>query len=351
MTTNLPTIVVGAGLSGLSVALRLIEKNQPVILFDNGVNHSSRVAAGMNNPLVFRRMTKAWRVDECIENLNRFYRDLEQKTQKSFYYPITIRRMFSNEHERELWLQKQSLPEFEAYMEPVTEEDDTFEGAINNYGSGRVKNASYIQTTSFLDAAKEFIAQHGQVRKEPFDYQKIAGNHYDGILFERIVFCEGYQGKSNPFFSYLPLQQTKGETLVIRSETIPENESVNRKCFMLPMGNQHFKVGSTYVWNTSDLEITEEGKSTILNNLTYLTKEQVTVVDQEAGVRPTTPDRRCMMGQHPTNKNMFIFNGLGTKGYLIAPLLSKEFVDYLIDGTELNIEVDISRFEAKHFVR
>lgn len=347
--TNNPTIIVGAGLAGLSVAVRLIEKNQPIILYDNGVNHSSRVAAGMINPLVFRRMNRAWRIDDCIEAVNSFYRGLEKTTESTFFHPITIRRMFSNEHERELWLQKQLLPEYEAYMTRTTDADDNFQGAINNFGSGRVKNASYVKTSVFLEVVKKYVSEHGELRTETFDYDKIEGDHYNGEAFERIIFCEGYLGLNNPYFNYLPLQQTQGETLVIQSDTIPENESVNRKCFILPMGNKQFKVGSTYNWDSADTSITEEGRAAILEKVAYLTADPVEVIDQEAGVRPTTPDRRGMMGQHPKHKNLFIFNGLGTKGYLIAPLLSREFVDYLIEGAELNSEVDILRFEAKHY--
>ncbi|GAB5417189.1 MAG: FAD-dependent oxidoreductase [Crocinitomicaceae bacterium] len=349
MSDNRPTIVVGAGLAGLSVAVRLIEKNQPVVLFDNGVNHSSRVAAGMINPLVFRRMNRAWRIDECIAAVEDFYTGLEEKTNTDFFHPIVIRRMFSTEQERDLWLEKQTQPEYATYMATTTPADDSFEGAINNFGSGRVLNASFVKTGPFLESVKAFVAKHAEVRNEAFEYAAIQENQYKDLTFERIIFSEGYRGKENPYFDYLPLQQTKGETLIIQTDAIPENESVNRKCFILPMGNQQFKVGSTYEWNSTDLSITEEGRQAILEKVAYLTSEPVEVVHQEAGVRPTTPDRRGMMGQHPGHKNLYIFNGLGTKGYLIAPLLSKEFVDHLIDGTELNSEVDSARFTAKHY--
>ena len=349
MNDQKPTIVVGAGLAGLSVAVRFIEKKQPVILFDNGVNHSSLVAAGMINPLVFRRMNKAWRIDDCISALTDFYPNLESKTNTSFFHPIVIRRMFSSEQERGFWQEKQALPEYTPYMAKTTKSDDQFQGVINNFGSGRVKNASYVQTSIFLHAVKSYVAQHAEVRNEPFDYSFVTNDTYKDLDFKRIVFCEGYLGKENPFFDYLPLQQTKGEVLIIQSDAIPENESVNRKCFILPMGQQQFKVGSTYDWDSADTSITKEGKNAILEKVAYLTEERVEVVDQSAGVRPTTPDRRGMMGQHPEHKNLYIFNGLGTKGYLIAPLLSQEFVAHLIDGKSLDPEVDVARFTKKHY--
>lgn len=345
-TSSLPFLVVGAGLAGLSVASRLLECGEPVVVMDNGINHSSRVAAGMINPLVFRRMNKSWRLDACMEALQEFYSGLEEKTGARFYHPVLIRRMFSNEHERALWLSRQEMPEFAAYMSKVTPEDDSFTGAINNYGSGRVLGASYIKTIPFLDAVKGYIEKHASLLRETFAFEQLSGNTYNGIPYRGIIFCQGYLGTDNPFFDYLPLQQTMGETLVIRAQTIPEDQSVNRKCFILPMGDQLFKVGSTYNWKCAVPEITEQGKAEILEKVAYLTDEQVEVVDQEAGVRPTSPDRRPMIGRHPEHAHLYIFNALGTKGYMLAPLMSREFVTFLLDGTPLDPEVCVDRMKS-----
>lgn len=343
--SHLPFLVVGAGLGGLSVASRLIDRGVPVVVMDNGINHSSRVAAGMINPLVFRRMNRSWRLDACMAALQEFYPGLETKTEARFFHPVLIRRMFSNEHERELWLSKQELPEYAAYMAKVTPEDDAFTGAINNFGSGRVLSAAYVKTSVFLDATTAYVEENAILLNETFDYEKLDGNTYNGTAYRGIVFCQGYLGVGNPFFDHLPLQQTMGETLVIRAQTIPEDQSVNRKCFILPMGNQQFKVGSTYNWDCAVPEISEKGRQEILEKVAYLTNETVEVIDQEAGVRPTSPDRRPMIGQHPENPHLYIFNALGTKGYLLAPLMSKEFADFLLDGAELAPEVRITRFK------
>src|SRR5690606_26521760 len=106
-------------------------------------------------------------------------------------------------------------------------------------------------------------------------------------------------------------------------------------------------IGSTYEWHYSTTNITEEAKTEILNNLTFITKEKVEVVSQEAGIRPTTRDRRPLIGTHPEFSNYHIFNGLGAKGYMICPLLSKELVDYLSNGTELDKEVSVLRYFNK----
>lgn len=340
-------LIVGAGFSGLSIAIHLLRKKVDVTLVDNGVNFSSIIAAGMINPLVFRRMTKSWNVDVFMPFLIDFYRQLEAETGHSFYHPITIRRMFSTQQERELWLDKENLPAFQNYMNTVSEADDNFSDAINKFGSGRVKQSSFIDTAAFLRETRLLVEKQGTVLNETFEYKKLIESSYKGQKYDNIIFCEGYLGVHNPWFGDLPLDQTKGETVTISSKDIPEDVSLNRKCFVLPLGNNTFKVGSTYVWNTPDTSPTKEGKTTILDNLSYLTNADYSVIDQGAGVRPTTKDRRPLIGTHPKHKNYHFFNGLGAKGYLIGPYLSSMFVGYLIDGKEIDSEVDIKRVYKK----
>lgn len=336
-------LIIGAGVAGLTNAIHLIRAGWQVTLVDNNINFSSRVAAGMINPIVFRRMTKSWRADEFIPYLQSFYTSVEVACEKPLYHPIVIRRMFSTEQERELWIKKQDTDDFKDYMSPATQEDDNYDRVINNCGSGRVLNAGYVDTDVFLNEGKKIIQAAGNVLNEEFEYDKLDGLNYKGTTYSDVIFCEGYLGKNNPWFGSLPLNQTKGETLNIRSKKIPEDESVNRKCFILPLGNHEFKVGSTYSWHDSDTSITKLGREQILDKMSYLVDDAFEVVEQAAGVRPTTIDRRPLIGTHPNFPNYHVFNGLGTKGYLICPLLSKEFVDYLTLGNPLNSEVDIQR--------
>jgi glycine/D-amino acid oxidase-like deaminating enzyme len=180
---------------------------------------------------------------------------------------------------------------------------------------------------------------------EKVDYADIdpAASSYKGKKYDGIIFCEGVEVRHNPWFVNLPINDTKGETLTIRSTTLPETESLNRKCFTLPIGNNEFRVGATYDWNTYNADITEEGKKQLQEMLTYITDQDYSIIDQKAGIRPTTVDRRPLMGAHPTFKNLFVFNGLGTKGYLLAPLLAKELIDSILDGGILDKEVLVSR--------
>ena len=65
--------------------------------------------------------------------------------------------------------------------------------------------------------------------------------------------------------------------------------------------------------------------------------------------RPTVADRRPLIGEHPVFKNLYIFNGLGTKGVMNAPFFANMLTQYIFDHTELHPEVDIKRFYKKHY--
>ena len=70
-------------------------------------------------------------------------------------------------------------------------------------------------------------------------------------------------------------------------------------------------------------------------------------MEHKAGVRPTVSDRRPLIGLHPENKQLAVFNGMGTKGVMIAPYFADQLVNLLLNNKSLSEEVDITRFWNK----
>jgi glycine/D-amino acid oxidase-like deaminating enzyme len=341
-------LIIGAGLAGTTVAHQLLDYGIAVEIVDQGTNNSSAIAAGMVNPMVFRRMNKSWRLDEFLPEASAFYKAISSRLATDFYHPLVIRRFFSSEQECQLWEEKAADPSFSAYLEPITSADIQNNTAKNTYGSGRVKNAFWVDAALWVEAHRAYFEKLGILKLAAFDQQKWQAKHrtYDGIIYDAVIFCLGYQQKQEATFAYLPLQQTKGQTLLVSSKDLPETESLNRKCFVLPYGNQEFRIGATYEWNNPTLEITAEAKVVLLENLAALGTYDVTILNQSAGVRPTVLDRRPLMGEHPEFKGVYILNGLGTKGYMMAPTLARELVEHIIDKKPLHPETAISRFSA-----
>ena len=197
-------------------------------------------------------------------------------------------------------------------------------------GSNATKNVTLIDSDLKIDTYK-FIQKNIDV----------------GIVYDGIIFCEGVAIKNNPWFNWIPINPTKGEILTIQTDNLPEDESLNRKCFVLPIGNNTFRIGSTYAWNTYNTFPSEEGKEEISSNYKFISREPFSIVAHNAGIRPTILDRRPVMGAHEKHSNLFVFNGLGAKGYLLAPFLAAEFVAHLLKGSPIDKELRADRFLDK----
>ncbi|WP_165779181.1 NAD(P)/FAD-dependent oxidoreductase [Brumimicrobium salinarum] len=344
-------LIVGGGLSGICLGHTLEQQNIDFKIIDCNQNHSSKVAAGMINPMTFRRMIKSWKADELIPFLNQFYAQVEEKIEEKFLFPIRLRRAFASEHERALWIERLNNPQYANFVNPIERSETTPNYLKDNFGNAFISTPGYIDAKTFMEANHRYFIQKDCLQYDNFDYSAldVENKTYDSKAYTQLVFAEGFQGEDNPFFGYLPFKNAKGEVLTINSSDFREDEILNRKCFVLPTKNGDFKLGSTYAWDTKSTEPTQGAREALLERYEGLSTAIIEVVGHEAGIRPTAADRRPMLGEHPQYKDLFIFNGLGAKGYMLAPYFADAFVKYLMGKAPLDKEVDIQRFYKKHF--
>ena len=120
---------------------------------------------------------------------------------------------------------------------------------------------------------------------------------------------------------------------------------LHSKFLLIPLGEDYYSIGATYDWeNLNDISPTIRAREKMIKMLDKLIALPYKIIDQKVGVRPSTLDRRPLVGPHFEYKNMYILNGLGTRGILFAPYLSKCLLDSIYLGIPLSSEVNISRF-------
>jgi glycine/D-amino acid oxidase-like deaminating enzyme len=328
--------IIGWGMAGATLAWQLHFKGKQFIVHDSGQNHSTRTAAGLVNPMVFKRLTKSWMADDLITYAERFYKKIEKELDESIISNRSILRIFASIEEQNNWSSKEKDERFENYLDPVQDVD--LEKIEAPYGGGKVKTIGNLDTNLFLDASKQFFLSKGVLFQDSvFDY-------YNVNETETFIFCEGFEIRNNFFFNYLPMKPTHGETLTIKTAEVDFEDIINKNMFVLPLGNETFKVGATYNWELDEANITPFGKKELTEKLKSFAKFNFEIIDHQAGIRPTVSDRRPLIGTHPENDNLHVFNGLGTKGVMIAPYFSSHFLDYLFENRPLNKEVDIQRY-------
>lgn len=339
------TLIIGGGIAGSSLAIQLMKRGVGVTLLDRGTNHSSAVASGMVNPMVFRRMNLSWRADEMLPYARDFYLELEDTLKAKFYNKLRIRRFFSSEQERGYWEKKQHEAEYQKYLTLHDNFDEKVPLAKSEFGSGIVKNAFWIRSKLFMEKMHLFLKEknvlkYGQFEPAEFIQEELS---YCGLIYDAVVFCCGSDNDKITYFNQANIQYNRGQILHIESSELSQHELWNRKGFILPVGGEKFMLGATYEWNEPNLNITAEAREKLEDVFKTITNASYEVNGQTVGMRPTVSDRRPVMGEHPDAKGLFIFNGLGTKGYMLAPLLSLEMAQFMTEGKALHKEVVFSR--------
>jgi len=198
---------------------------------------------------------------------------------------------------------------------------------------------------------REYFQEKQAYFQEDFHFNDLEifdnGIKWKHITAEKIIFCEGHLGVNNPWFDWLPLEETKGEILIVEIPGFESEYILKRSCSIIPLGGNLFKVGATFDWDDTTEIPTEKGRTELIQKLEKFLKAPYKIVDQEAGLRPTVRDRRPLIGLHPQNSNIGIFNGMGTKGIMLAPWFAQHFTEHVLEGKPLKKEVDIQRFWVK----
>jgi len=84
-------LLIGQGLAGTVLSQRLIRAGKKVRIIDNAkANRSSRVAAGLYNPITGKRLVKTWNADKLFPEIAPFYLGMEEEVGKKFLYQKPI---------------------------------------------------------------------------------------------------------------------------------------------------------------------------------------------------------------------------------------------------------------------
>jgi len=338
--------IIGWGLAGATIAWQLYFEKKEFVVFDSTSNHSTRTAAGMVNPIVFRRLTKSWNADILMPYAENFYKKIGDILGQSIVDAKNVYKLFSSFEDENNWMVKQQDERFEHYLQPLTNQTK-IDHVKNDFGYGVVNTFGNLRTNDFLDLSKAFFKQQNiEFIDCLFDYSKLntSTNTYKNVNYNQLIFCEGFDVLKSPLFGYLPLKPTHGDTLIVKSDNFKFKHILNKNMFILHIKDNLFKVGATYNWKITEPIKTEEGKKELIEKLNKFAEFDFEVVDHQSGIRPTVMDRRPLIGTHPNFDKIHIFNGLGTKGVMIAPYYSNTLIENLINGKELDKETNITRY-------
>ena len=344
-------LVVGLGLAGISFC-EILEKNGKTFkVVNDDSQKSSVVAAGVYNPVILKRFTMAWKAKDQMEMVEPYLNRLEEKLKVKLNDRLPILRRFASVEEQNLWFEACDKDGLYQFLSTEILQNKNPNVAAP-FGYGQVLGTGKIDTKKVITSYDNYLTGSLQLIKETFDYDSLKISmdsiKYKGIDAKHLIFAEGYGLRHNPYFDYLPLTGTKGELLTIKAPELKEDHIIKSSVFIVPVGDDLYKVGATYNWNHRTSDPTETAKSELLQKLEVFLKCDYEVVDHVAGIRPTVTDRRPLVGRHLKHRNLYVLNGFGSRGVLIGPYASKELFDFIENGNPIDPEIDINRFIGKY---
>ncbi len=343
-------IIVGQGVAGSVLALTLASSGLKVLIInEEKPNTSSKIAAGLLNPVTGFRKKKAWLADIIFPVLHQFYLKQEQVLNEQFYHPKDIFIPFDSIQSQNDWISKSGDNEWSSFIETSELPDSYHNRIIQPFGGMSIKQSGWVDIPKLLQATKKYFTQKEAYLSQKIEYTQIQFGEniiVNGITAKMIIFCEGTNTMLNPFFDWIPFVPNKGEILDIKLENFPTQFILNKGVFLLPIHQDIFRCGSTY-YNEFDSPdgVTAVGKKELLTKLKGLILENnIEIIGHKANVRPAVLGRRPVLGFHPQYPQLGIFNGLGSKGVSLAPYFAKVLAHNLLNATPLPIDVNCVRF-------
>lgn len=355
---RLDYLIVGHGIAGCLLAAALEHHGVRVGVIDAAMpNAASPVSAGIVNPVIGPKLNPPWQARACLELAARTYRRLETIHRSSFYGSMPILRIFDSQEMLTRWKEKRKL---ESERESEEAPDDGFFGPILSperlqseysadgpHGAGVIQGGGCLNVKALLASSRKHFERKERFFKQAFHYDDLGkegdATTWRNLIIHKVVFCEGFRLRDNPWFSPLPFAPSRGD--VLKLGPLPSDTCLNAGYWILPQDEETSLAGATYEHNDPEAPPSPEAESVIRNGLNFLEKVPETI-ERLCGVRPTTTDRMPLIGPHPSEPTLALFNGFGSKASLLAPFCAELMANHLVLDAPLPKELDLRRFPS-----
>ncbi len=340
-------IIIGQGLAGTTLAWHLLEAGQRVLILDRDEPvTSSKIAAGLITPITGQRLALSWRYDEFLAAASKFYTSIEKRTHQKFFHNHTAIRLFKWDAERKNWSQRSALPAYRTHLVEPVPSPLLDAKLVHTNGDGFAMHCAQLDVAAYLEASREILA----CKQLMIDWQRdVIFREKDvsvcGHVARFVISCEGYAATGNPHFSNVPFTAAKGDILTVRFHRPVPRLCLHHGIWVAPSCDPLvFRVGSSYDRNVLDQNPSAQARADIEEKLKAFISVPYSVLDHYAAVRPIIHESKPIIGFHPEKKQLGFFNGLGSKGSLLAPWFAKCFSDYMFNKTPIPKTFDLRKF-------
>ena len=361
------TVVIGAGINGCSCAYFLSQANQNVILIDqDGIAAGGSGAAGA---FISPKFTKGGYLKELLEEAYLFSLDFY-----TINFPEHIQRakllQIANSDENEVRLN--------AFKETTSLEFSTDSSEVASILTPYAKESAslVLKEGGVVDAKAmcEALAEGIDFSREKVDRLRYEDGvwHIGDIRAKRIILATGSYDVVVKM-PYLELRRVWGHRIDVKTTTkVPY--SIHHHLSISPSSEDGtLAIGATHNLHYDpfgdEVYDLQEGRKELLEKaLKSVTLENVEILKDYVGLRSGSNDylpiigkvvdaEKTMDGEFQVSKlkrmdddsfahfpELYMINGTGGYGFVLAPFLAKQLTEYITDKTALDSELTPTRF-------
>lgn len=346
--------VIGAGIAGLTCAWGLAQRGHKVVIYDK----SAPLAGGSGNPLALLN-PKLCPIGQSAEHLMTLAWQYALKHYRHFhaFRDIQVNQLALKNPEDLLDLAEQ-------YPNHVLQRQSAEQSFLaTDYASLKLTNAGAVMP----DQLAQQILQHANIEYQHAEIQSVQQKQrveictlqQQHVEYDQVIICSAKQ--SQQFFSNFPvLKAIRGQVSWLNNadQALPLDQAYSYSGYCMQLNAQQLILGASFQPNREDDAVLAEDhlhNQTLLQHAFPSYAAQLSHIKNwqgRASIRAQTPDYLPLLGQPKADEQIYTLTGLGSKGFLFAPLCSEVLIALMLQQAcpipaPLFKKLLVTRFEKK----
>lgn len=365
MDKHFRIIILGTGLSALNCAyglLAYIPAHEIALVeryhFDKG---ASNAPLGLLNPSTARKPGISPDTEALMQQAIKVYADIDAHSSfellknKGVFKPVPRgedpvkwKRRFHQRHWPDRWaewIEAEQVFEHTGFSP---------ENAPN--GGILIHHAWYLPMNRLREAFSAYLNDQGVSFFErpdaAWDVQDaclIAHMSPERLCYDQLIDAEGSRSLRHPLWQDLSWHLIKGQMAVVdHKDSNKLKFGITNSGYAAALSPTQLAVGSTYEHNFEYEGCDTKGAEIAQKKATHLLPFSIAPIQPEqlwSGLRVATKDRKPLIGSHPSYPNIYLCNGMGSKGLLHAPTAAQRLAKFIVDHRPETLgDWDLNRF-------
>ncbi len=347
--TSKNCMIIGQGIGGTMLAWHALQGGWRIDVYDEGaLKSTSHHSSAIINPVTGPNFVKSWRTSELVPFARKCYQEIQTRLQGDILIEMPLWRHVHDIRAENLWRSKMMDAEYEDLIS-IHDNGFLLDQFRNANLFGRVDASFRINASELISSFRTLLKNEESLKEETVRLENLElGNgfvHYQGRKYDHCIVATGYHGVVDPWFVTDAYRPAKGEILLCRLNSFPRELMVKFGKFIVHLEDDLFWVGSNFQYDFNNEYPDKDQLSELNEFLEHSVVSPYEVEGHFSGIRPATKYRRPLIGTHPGYGNLHLFNGLGTKGFSLAPFFSARLIDSIKRGQVFETEAFRKAFQ------